>query len=610
MPSPYRVADYIADFIAGQGVDHVFLLPGGGAMHLNDAVGKHPRLEVVACHHEQAAAIAAEAYCRINENLGVAMVTTGPGATNAITAVAGAWIESVPLLVISGQVKRADLLRGAPLRQKGVQEVDIVSVVEPITKYAVTIERPEDIRRELERAVFLAREGRAGPVWLDVPLDVQGSPIDPDSLEGWRPDLPPVAALDPVLLAQVQRLLEGAQRPLILAGHGVRLSGAANAFRELIESLGVPLVTTWNALDLLPYEHPLYVGRPGVVALRAPNFAIQNADLLIAIGCRLDNIITAYAPRDFARNARKVVVDVDVNEIAKLDMDIDVAITSNAANFIGALASKVGKAEFRRPQWLERCAGLKARYGVNDGKRFPDSGPISHFQFADALSDVVPANTLVSTGSSGLAVEVFYTVFRNRPGQRVFLTSGLGAMGYGLPAAIGACFANGRKPMVAVESDGSLQLNLQELATLRGFNLPICLVVMNNGGYASIRNTQRNYFEGRYVGTGPEAGLWMPNLEEVARAYHLPFKRIRDAAELAQGLSEAMAQPRPMIVEVMLLSDEALSPKVAAIPQADGSMTSMPLEDMSPLLPLEVLEAEMDGRLSPVSRQIRQQAAR
>lgn len=610
MPSPYRVADYIADFIAEQGVEHVFLLPGGGAMHLNDAVGKHPRLEVVACHHEQAAAIAAEAYCRINENLGVAMVTTGPGATNAVTAVAGAWIESVPLLVISGQVKRADLLRGAPLRQKGVQEVDIVSVVEPITKYAVTIERPEDIRRELERAVFLARDGRAGPVWLDVPLDVQGAPIDPNTLEGWQPDLAPAAELDPAVLAQVRDLLGDAQRPLILAGHGVRLSGAANAFRELIESLGVPLVSTWNALDLLPYEHPLYVGRPGVVALRAPNFAIQNADLLISIGCRLDNIITAYAPRDFARNARKVVVDVDANEIAKLDMDIDVAITSNAASFIGALAGAVSNTGFHRPQWLERCAALKARYGVNDGKPFPASGPISHFQFADALSDAVPANTLVSTGSSGLAVEVFYTVFRNQPGQRVFLTSGLGAMGYGLPAAIGACFANGRKPMVAVESDGSLQLNIQELATLRGFGLPICLVVMNNGGYASIRNTQRNYFEGRYVGTGPEAGLWMPDLEEVARAYQLPFKRIRDASELAQGLNEAMAQPRPMIVEVMLLSDEALSPKVAAIPQADGSMTSMPLEDMSPLLPLEVLEAEMDGRLSPVSRQVRQQAAR
>lgn len=604
MPTPYRVADYIADFIADQGVEHVFLLPGGGAMFLNDAVGKHPRLEVVACLHEQAAAISAEAYCRINENLGVCMVTTGPGATNAVTAVAGAWIESVPLLVVSGQVKRQDMLRGAPLRQKGVQEVDIVSVVGPITKYAVTVERPEDIRRELERAVFLARDGRAGPVWIDVPLDVQGAPIDPSSLEGWQPDDVPVESLDVALLARLRSLLDAAERPLILAGHGVRLSGGAKAFRQLVETLGVPVVTTWNAMDLLPYEHPLYVGRPGVVALRAPNFAVQNADLLIAIGCRLDNIITAYAPRDFARSARKVIVDVDVNEIEKLDMDIEVAIASDANNFISALGPYLGNVEYRRPQWLERCADWKARYSVNDGKPFPGEGPISHFQFADALSDAVPADTLVSTGSSGLAVEVFYTVFRNRPGQRVFLTSGLGAMGYGLPAAIGACFANGRKPMVAVESDGSLQLNIQELATLRGFNLPICLVVMNNGGYASIRNTQRNYFESRYVGTGPEAGLWMPDLQEVARAYQLPFMRIDDAAELAKGLREAMRQPRPMIVEVMLMNDEALSPKVAAIPKSDGSMTSMPLEDMSPLLPLEVLEAEMDGRLTQVSRQV------
>lgn len=606
MPSPYRVADYIADFIAGLGVEHVFLLPGGGAMHLNDAVGKHPRLEVVACLHEQAAAIAAEAYCRINENMGVAMVTTGPGATNAVTAVAGAWIESVPLLIVSGQVKRADLLRGAPLRQKGVQEVDIVSVVAPITKYAVTIERPEDIRRELERAVSIARAGRAGPVWIDVPLDVQGAPIDPVLLRGWEAAPEPPIAIDTSVLEQIQHLLEGAERPLLLAGHGVRLSGAAQLFRDTVEAMGVPVVTTWNAMDLLPYEHPLYVGRPGVVALRAPNFAIQNADLLISIGCRLDNILTAYNPRDFARTARKVVVDVDANEIEKLDMAIDLAVTCDAKAFIAALSQQLDGAEFRRPQWLERCRDWKNRYSVNDGKPFPATGPISHFQLADSLSDAIAADTLISTGSSGLAVEVFYTVFRNRPGQRVFLTSGLGAMGYGLPAAIGACFANGRQPMVAVESDGSLQLNIQEFATMRAFDLPICLVVMNNGGYASIRNTQRNYFEGRYVGTGPEAGLWMPDLEDVARTYRLPFRRISDAAELASGLVEAMAQPRPLIIEVMLMNDEALSPKVAAVPQPDGSMTSMPLEDMSPLLPLKVLEMEMDGRLSATSRKARQ----
>jgi len=590
----YRVADYIADFVADIGVNHVFLLPGGGAMYLVDAVGKCPRLEVVACLHEQAAAISAEAYARINENIGVAMVTTGPGATNAITAVAGAWIESVPMMVISGQVKRADMLRDAPLRQKGVQEVDIVKLVKGITKYAVTVDRPEDIRIEMERAVHLARSGRAGPVWIDVPLDVQGAPIDPATLPAWQmeaADATPTASAQQI--EQICALLSQAERPLLLAGHGVRLAGGALLFKQLAEKLGVPVVTTWNALDLLPYEHPLYVGRPGVVALRAPNFAVQNSDLLISVGCRLDNIITAYNPRGFARGAKKAVIDVDRHEIDKLDMDIALAIESDAKAFLETWLDADAPAHPDWQAWKNRCEEWKRRYPVNDGSPFPSDGPISHYQLMDALSDAIPEDTLVSTGSSGLAVEAFYTVFRNKPGQRVFLTSGLGAMGYGLPAAIGACFANGCQPMVAVESDGSLQLNIQELATLRGFNLPICLVVMNNGGYASIRNTQRNYFKGRFVGTGPESGLLLPDLEKVAATYDLPFLRVTDAAELRHTLQEAMAQPRPLLVDVRLTPNEFLAPKVAAIPQPDGSMLSMPLEDMTPLLPLAQLQTEM-----------------
>jgi acetolactate synthase-1/2/3 large subunit len=599
---PYRVADYIADFITSLGVRHVFLLPGGGAMHLVDAVGKCPQIETVACLHEQAAAISAEAYARINENIGVCMVTTGPGATNAITAVAGAWIESVPLMVISGQVKRADMLRGAPLRQKGVQEVDIICMVRGITKYAVTVERPEDIRSVMEQAAYLARSGRAGPVWIDVPLDVQGAPIDPASLPPWRAAVPsPSDATFTREIEQLQHLLSQAQRPLILAGHGVRLSGAAKLFRELAEKHGIPVVTTWNALDLLPYDHPLLVGRPGVVALRAPNFAIQNCDLLIVVGSRLDNIITAYNPRGFARNAQKIMVDVDRNEIDKLDMDIALPIEADAGAFLRAWQTSAIPEHPEWSVWKTRCTDWKLRYPVNDGASFPASGPISHYQLMDALSTAIPADTLVSTGSSGLAIEAFYTVFRNKPGQRVFLTSGLGAMGYGLPAAIGACFANERKPMVAIESDGSLQLNIQELATMRAFDLPICLVILNNDGYASIRNTQRNYFKGRYVGTGPEAGLLLPDLEKVAATYDLPFLRISDAAELHDKLQWAMAQPRPLLVDVRLVSDEALTPKVAALPQPDGSMLSMPLEDMSPLLPLEQMRAEMPSGLSEAS---------
>lgn len=602
-----RAADIVADVIANTGVEHVFLLPGGGAMYLVDAVGKHPDIEVVACLHEQAAAIAAEAYGRIHPSgIGVAMVTTGPGATNAITAVAGAWIESVPLLIISGQVKRADMLRDSPLRQKGVQEVDIVSMVKSITKYAKTIENVDDIRFETEQAIHIAKSGRAGPVWLDIPLDIQGAPANYRSQTGFHSQIDSLseagrqAALDSAI-ERTLGLIEQAQRPLILAGHGVRLSGAAHDFIALAEQIGIPVVTTWNALDLLPFEHPLCVGRPGVVALRAPNFAVQNCDLLISIGSRLDNIITAYNPRGFARSAKKVVVDIDIAEIDKLDMDIEISVCADAKHFITELKRRAkGIQNAQHETWRRQCQDWKRRYPVNEGHAFEDNGPITHYHFSDALSQVVPENTLVATGSSGLAVEIFYTVFRNKPGQRVFLTSGLGAMGYGLPAAIGACFANGRKPMLLVESDGSMQLNIQELATLKAFNLPICIVIMNNGGYCSIRNTQRNYFDSRFVGTGPEAGLLLPDLEAVASTYNLAYAKISTAHQLEQQMQFAMDKSWPMILEIELVHSETLAPKVAAIPQPDGSMLSMPLEDSSPLLPLEVLQAEM---LIPLTEQ-------
>jgi acetolactate synthase-1/2/3 large subunit len=603
----YRVADYIAEFVANIGVQHVFLLPGGGAMHLIDAVGKNTNIEVVACLHEQAATISAEAYARINENIGVAMVTTGPGATNAITAVAGAWIESVPLMVISGQVKRDDMLRNAPLRQKGVQEVDIVRIVESITKYAVTVENPEDIRSIMERAYYIARDGRAGPVWIDVPLDVQGAPIEPKHLSPWRveePMLTKARALNDKTISEIQSLISDAERPLIIAGHGIRLAGGAKIFRTWVENLGLPVVSTWNALDLLPYNHSLYVGRPGTVALRAPNFAVQNCDLLISIGCRLDNIITAYNPQGFARGAKKIVVDIDQNEIDKLDMSISIPITCDAAEFIKAIAEEVIPSHPDWKEWQFRCTDWKNRYTVNDGKPFSQEGMISHYQLMNTLSEVIPEETLIVTGSSGLAVEAFYTIFRNKLGQRVFLTSGLGSMGYGLPAAIGACFAHGKKPMVAIESDGSLQLNIQELATIKAFNLPITLIVMNNDGYASIRNTQKNYFDERYVGTGPESGLFLPDLEKLALTYGISFVRITDASELNKKLSKVIKSKSPVIVDVQLIKNEVLVPKVSALPQSDGSIVSMPLEDMSPLLPLSQLKQEMFVDLLDVSKTI------
>jgi len=609
MVDQYRVADYIADFIVSLDVGHVFLLPGGGAMHLVDAVGKNPDIETVACLHEQAAAISAEAYSRINENIGVAMVTTGPGATNAITAVAGAWIESVPMLVISGQVKRADMKRDEPIRQKGVQEIDIISMVEEITKFAITVEKPESIRAVLEEAVYHARNGRAGPVWIDVPLDVQGAPIDPATLSAWstQPQAQP-SSIDPHDLQQLQTMLEKSERPVVLAGHGVRLAGGAEVFRQWVESLGIPVVMTWNAMDLLPYDHPQNIGRPGVVALRAPNFAIQNSDLLISIGSRLDNIITAYNPRGFARAAKKIVVDVDLNEIKKLDMDIDLSITVDARKLLDQLSKQSTSTNPNWKEWLQQCNGWKERYALSKEKSFSSEGEMTHYQFVDVLSELLPVKRVVSTGSSGLAVEAFYSAFRNREGQRIFLTSGLGSMGYGLPAAIGACFSNGKQPMYAIESDGSLQLNIQEFATLHAYRLPIKLVIMNNAGYASIRSTQRNYFDGRYVGTGPEAGLYLPDLESLSNCYQLDYFRVDNETTLIEAIEGAEKLDGPVVINVHLCSDEALSPKVAALPQSDGSMLSMPLEDMSPLLSLNQLKQEMLVALLPSSVQSRETA--
>jgi acetolactate synthase-1/2/3 large subunit len=587
-----RAADYLMAKIADLGIKDVFYLPGGGAMYLDDALFCEERLTGVICHHEQACGISAEANGRTNvAGFGVALVTTGPGATNVLTPVAGAWIESLPMLVVSGQVKRVDGLKGRPLRQGGVQEVDVVSMVKPVTKYAITVSKSEDIRYCFEEAIWHMKNGRPGPVWLDIPLDVQAAPIDPNKLKPFYPPASKSSKLEQQF-EKLKVLLANSERPILLAGHGVRISGAAKEFKLLIEHLGIPCTFTWNASDLLHWDHALYVGRPGVVAARTPNLAIQNADLLISIGCRLDNVVTAYNPTGFARAAKKVVVDIDENELARHEMKIDLPIQADAKEFIDEwLKRDIVSNSYNA--WINKCANWKRRYTALDGRVFKDDRVISHYQFIDILSEAIPQDRLVITGSSGLAVEVFYTVYRNKPGQRIFLTSGLGSMGYGLPAAIGACYGADKAPTICVESDGSLMLNLQELVTLKAQNLPIVLIVMNNGGYASIRNTQKNYFNGRYLGTGPNSGLLIPNIVELSKAIGIPGKRITDSKELFVELQSAIKQQGPFVCEVILESEEVLTPKVAAIPQADGSIISMPLEDMTPLLPIEQLMAEM-----------------
>lgn len=598
----YRVADYLLSCLADLGVQDIFFLPGGGAMYLNDALACETRITAVPCHHEQACGIAAEAYGRTHDcGFGVAMVTTGPGATNVLTPVAGAWIESLPLFVLSGQVKRPDALRGRPLRQSGVQEVDVVSMVKSVTKYAVTIDSPENVRKCFEEAIWHMRSGRPGPVWLDVPLDIQATPIDPLTLVGFDPPMNVGQSDLNKDIIQLKKILAHSKRPLILAGHGVRISGGAKLFKELVEKLGIPCVFTWNASDLLAWENSLYIGRPGVVAARSPNFAVQNCDCLISIGCRLDNIITAYNPKGFARNAKKIIVDVDQNELDRHELEVALPILSDAKHFIDSWLDNIETPSVFWEEWRAQCLDWKKRYTPLDGRQFDSNSPMSHYQFVEAISDAIPEDQLVITGSSGLAVEVFYTAYRNKSGQRMFLTSGLGSMGYGIAAAIGACIGAGRIPTVCVESDGSLMLNLQELATLKALNLPITVVVMNNGGYASIRNTQRNYFQERYLGTGPASGLFIPDFVEVAKAIGLAARDIN----LPSQLASAFEFPGPRLLNAHLKSDEVLSPKVAAMPQPDGSIISMPLEDMSPLLSLDQLMLEMISGIDPTSEKVR-----
>ncbi len=601
-----RGADYVASFLAERGIRAVFLVPGGGNMYLVDAVGKHPGLECIANHHEQASAMAAEGYARVTEGVGVALVTSGPGATNAITGVGEAWAESAPLLVISGQVKRADLKLNSGLRQKGPQEVDIVAMVRGITKYAVTVMESADLRFHLEAAFHAATTGRRGPVWLDIPLDIQAAPVEPAGLRGFTPPAAVAGGDVKAAVGRVIGLINEAERPLFVIGHGVRLAAAAAVFEEIAARFGIPVAATWNAADMMPAAHPLSAGKPGMVALRAANFAVQNCDLMIAIGVRLDNSVTAFNPARFGRAARKVVVDVDPVELAKFTHEIEVKLLADAKDFCAALlAGAEGLARRDFADWLARIREWKARYALNDGKAFPAAGEISHYHLVSAFSDAFGEDRLIVTGGSGLAVEAFWTAFANKKGQRVFTTSGLGGMGYGLPAMIGACVASGRRPCIGIESDGSLMMNLQELATLKALNLPITLFIINNEGYASIRNTQRNYFAGRYVATGPEAGLVIPDLVSVATAFGLPAMRISDAGELAAGLAAALAHDGPILCDIRVTPNEALWPKAAAVPQPDGTLLSMPLEDMTPLLPREELRAQMLVPLAEESERVR-----
>ena len=593
-----RVADYVMQRIAEEGVGHVFMVAGGGAMHLDDALGRRADLRYVCTLHEQAAAIAAEAYARVTHNLGVALVTTGPGGSNALTGVAAAWLESTPSLVISGQVKRADMRGSSGLRQRGPQELDIISIVGPVTKYATTIMEPESIGAVIDEAFHLARTGRPGPVWLDIPLDVQGAQVQPETLPRYHGALESRTLVDSRSLAkavgQVIELLNTAERPILLVGNGIHTARAKDDLLALVDALGLPVLTTWAGADLLWEEHPLFLGKPGVVAGRGANFALQNADFVLSIGVRLDTALTGFDQSQFARAAAKVVVDIDPAELGKLKMDRVVPVCADARAFIRELhGHHAGLIDRDRTEWLDRCADWKQRYPVVLPQYWAETGFVNTYVFARVLSEELSGADLVVPGSSGVGIDTFWLSFAVKRGQRAFSTGGLGAMGFGIPAAIGGCLASDGKRTVTVDGDGGFQLNIQELETVRRLQLPIKFFVLSNDGYASIRSTQRNHFGGHLVGADSSSGLTLPDLSKIGFAYGIPTARLTSNSELRQGIRGVLDAPGPVLCEVVVDPDQGVGPRVSSVIRPDGNIVSRPLEDLWPFLSRVELASNM-----------------
>lgn len=585
-----KLSDYVSSFIAGQGVGHVFLLPGGGCMHLVDSVGKEPGLRYIACLHEQGASIAADGYAQYSGNLGVALVTTGPGSTNAITGVAGSWVESVPVLILSGQVKTADIKPSHDMRMKGFQEVDTENIVKPITKYAVTVRDPKMIRYHLEKAVYIARHGRPGPVWLDIPLDIQAASVEPGELRAFNPEEVSTSpsegrGLDNNLFRRLIGMILESKRPVVIAGNGIRHGGDTTLFLETVEHLGIPVLMTWKGCDLMDDEHPLFFGRPGVLAQRGANFIQQNSDLVIAVGARLDFGQIGYASQTFARGAKKVIVDIDPLELDKFSFPVDLPIQADACEFFKGLAEALG--EYKKPDWdawIARCKNWKSRYPVvtdqyRDQKEYANS-----YVLVEKLSEMMSPDDLLVPGSSGACSDICLQSFKVKKGQRVLNSPGIGAMGFGIPHTIGACIASGGRQTVNVNGDGGFQMNIQELETVHRLGLPIKYFILNNQGYASMRVTHRNYFQGRLVASDASSGLTLPDIRKIADAYGIPNNRISLNREIGDKIKEAFETKGPFITEVMIDPEEVTAPKVKSFIGADGKMVSKPQEDLAPFL--------------------------
>ena len=586
------VCDHIMNRIAAEGVRHVFLIPGGGCMHLVDALGRHPQLEPIAMLHEQGAAIAADAYAQLREGLGVALVTTGPGSTNAITGVAAAWLDSTPLLVISGQVKTADLAVGKGIRQLGFQEIDITSIVKPITKLAMRVDNPSDIPAVLDKAISAALTGRPGPVWVDIPLDVQAADIDINPLEA-----APSTAYVPT--EQVRRAvvdliaeLRSASRPALLAGNGVRLAQGTEDLLAFVELTQIPLLLTWKALDFLPVHHPLNAGRPGAVASRYANFTQQTSDVFVGIGARFDFGQTAYRPENIAPHAKKTFVDIDAHELRKLEQAGGRSLECDAGVFLSLLLDEARKHEWPEfGSWHSRITDWKHRYPL--GTSATHNGFLETYDVVRILSDEMEDNDLFVPGSSGACSEVSMQAFENKPGQRVFNSEGLGPMGFGIAAPIGASCLRPESNIYSIDGDGGFQMNVQELEVASRRRSKICWIVLDNDGYGSIKVTQDGYFQGRRVASDPGSGLTLPDASSVATAYGLISSKVNSEDELRSAIVNFKNDPRPTVIVTRVNPDHRTEPRVASRRLEDGSMESDPMEDLSPKLDRSELLREL-----------------
>ena len=593
-----KVSDYIMDCIADIGVWEIFLISGGGSMHLVDSLGKNKRLKYVCNHHEQASAIAAEAYARLRGDMGVCLVTSGPGGTNAVTGLMGAWLDSIPVLFISGQVNTNATVASTvlPLRQLGDQETNIIEMVKSVTKYAVMVTDPYDIKYHFEKAIHLAKEGRPGPVWLDIPLNVQGSYIEEDKLKIFSTSEIDIALDRRVLKSQVTetiRRLKIAKRPVLFVGNGVRLAGAAKKILDLVRILKIPVLSSFAGYDLIDSSNRYYVGRASTFGQRAANFILQNADLLLSVGSRLNYRITTYNPKAFAREAFKIVVDVDDAELRKPTVKSDIAMRADAKEFIEEMIHQI-KTPLKNNinSWFEYCRDLNKKYPVVLPQYWKEQRYVNSYCFIDALSDSLRSDDVIVL-SDGTACVCTYQAFRVKQGQRVILNSGCAAMGYGLPASIGACFAHRKKRTICIEGDGSLQLNIQELQTIKHYNLPIKLFVYSNDGYLSIKTTQDTYMDKRRVASDSGSGVTCPDIVKIAKAYGLKTERIMNNREIKQKIKEVLGYPGPVVCDIVMDPEQPLIPKLRGEKKADGSIVSKPLEDLYPFLDREEFKNNM-----------------